>query len=139
MFLPTNILFYLIIGIGVYFLYFRPQLNMFTKLKDDKEFSNHMLIIESNSEFNKTAFEKAKKHMKLFFIYYSNSLNHDNHSAFIPKLEKQHVKTMHYLNKILNSTPQSMKRYSYMTNSISYLNNNMQKYINKKSENTKSF
>ena len=83
--------------------------------------------------------EKAKKHMKLFFIYYSNSLNHDNHSAFIPKLEKQHVKTMHYLNKILNSTPQSMKRYSYMTNSISYLNNNMQKYINKKSENTKSF
>ena len=58
-------LFICIIIIGIYFVYIRPKINVFNTFQSDPNFTNYMLIIESNKEFDPINYEKAMKHLKL--------------------------------------------------------------------------
>ena len=105
--------------VGMYFVYIRPKLNVFSSFHNDPDFTNYMLIIESNSEFDKKNYEKVMKHMKLFLMYYSQSF--DDQSMF-EKMQNQHYKISEHLNKMMFSIPNSMRRHMYMKNSVENLN-----------------
>jgi hypothetical protein len=85
-----------------------------------------MLIIESNKEFDIHNHEKAIKHIKLFLMYYSQSF--DDASMF-EKMKNQHYEIMKYLNRMLFSIPNSMRRYIYMKNAIENLDIICKKYL----------
>ena len=55
------------------------------------------------------------KHLKLYLMYYSQSFE-DN--TMFEKMEHQHHETMKYLNRMLLSIPNSMRRYIYMKNAV---------------------
>ena len=90
-----------------------------------------MLIIESNSEFDKKNYDKAMKHIKLFLMYYSQSFDDEN---MFEKIKTQHQHIKKYLNRMLFSIPNSMRRYIYMKNSIENLDLIFQKYLKEVSE-----
>ena len=113
--------------IGVYFLYIRPKINVFNSFKSDPNFTNYMLVIESNKEFDLKSYEKAMKHLKLFLMYYSQSLDDEN---MFNKMIKQHNEIIKYLNRMLFVIPNSMRRYLYMKNAVDNLDIICKKYIN---------
>ena len=116
---------------GLYFTYYRPKLNAFNKFKNDPDFTNYMLIIESNSVFDKKSYDKAIKHIKLFLMFYSESMENEKTNEMFYKMQHQHNKIIKYLNRMLFSIPNSMRRYTYMQISISNLDNIFKSYIEK--------
>ena len=122
----TSAFFLTIVCIGCYFLYVRPKLNIFNSFKNDPNFSNYLLIIESNSEFDKKNYEKAMKHFKLFLLYYSQSF--DNELMF-EKMKKQHDFVIRYLNRMLFAIPNSMRRYNYMQNAVTNIDLLLKQYL----------
>lgn len=127
----TKSIFFLLIGFGIYFTYYRPKLNIFNKFRDNPEFSNYLLIIESNSEFDKKNYDKFIKHLKLFLIYYSQSYEDDKIELMFNRIKQQHNKIMKYLNKMKFSIPNSMRRHTYMQNAIDNLDIILKSYISK--------
>lgn len=119
-------LFICIIIIGIYFVYIRPKINVFNTFQSDPNFTNYMLIIESNKEFDPKNYEKSMKHLKLFLMYYSQSF--DDKSMF-EKMKHQHYEVIKYLNRMLFAIPNSMRRYVYMKNAIENLDLICKKYI----------
>jgi len=119
-------LFVCILLIGIYFVYIRPKINVFNSFQNDPNFTNYMLIIESNKEFDPKNYEKAMKHLKLFLMYYSQSF--DDESMF-EKMKNQHYEIMKYLNRMLFVIPNSMRRYVYMKNAIENLDLICKKYL----------
>lgn len=119
-------LFLFIILIGMYFVYIRPKINVFNTFQNDPNFTNYMLIIESNKEFDLKNYEKAMKHLKLFLMYYSQSFDNEN---MFEKMKNQHYEISKYLNRMLFSIPNSMRRYIYMKNAIENLDLIFKKYI----------
>lgn len=111
-------LFIFIVLIGAYFVYIRPKLNVFNIFQNDPNFTNYMLIIESNKEFDPKNYDKAMKHLKLFLMYYSQSFD-DKH--MFDKMKNQHYETIKYLNRMLFLIPNSMRRYIYMKNAVENL------------------
>ena len=111
-------LFVCIITIGIYFVYIRPKINVFNTFQNDPNFTNYMLIVESNKEFDSKNYEKSMKHLKLFLMYYSQSF--DDETMF-EKMKNQHYETIKYLNRMLFSIPNSMRRYVYMKNAVENL------------------
>ena len=119
-------MFICIILIGLYFVYIRPKINVFNTFQNDPNFTNYMLIIESNKEFDLKNYEKSMKHLKLFLMYYSQSL--DDQSMF-EKMKNQHYEIIKYLNRMLFSIPNSMRRYIYMKNAVENLDLICKKYL----------
>ena len=119
-------LFFFIITIGLYFLYIRPKINVFSTFQNDPNFTNYMLIVESNKEFDQRNFDKAMKHIKLFLMYYSQSF--DDEQMFY-KMKNQHTDIMKYLNRMIFAMPNSLRRYTYMKNAIDNLNIIFKKYL----------
>ena len=126
-----NVIFTIIVLIGIYFFYINPKLTVFDNFKKDPNFTNYMLIIESNAEFDRKNYDKSMKHIKLFLMYYSQSF--DNIDMF-EKMKTQHSQIQKYLNRMLFSIPNSMRRYNYMKNSVENLNLIFQKYITEVAE-----
>jgi len=124
-------LFLCIIIIGGYFVYIRPKINVFNTFQNDPNFTNYMLIIESNKEFDITNYDKAMKHIKLFLMYYSQSF--DDEQMFY-KMKTQHDYIIKYLNRMMFSMPNSMRRYTYMKNSIENLNLIFKTYLKEVSD-----
>ena len=124
-------LFLAFVVIGMYFTYIRPKMNVFNQFKNDPNFANYMLIIESNAEFDQRSYSKAMKHIKLFLMYYSQSF--DKEYDVLHKMEYQHDKVIKYLNRMLFSIPNSMRRYEYMQNAITNLDIILKAYIQKSS------
>lgn len=122
----TTVVFVFIIILGFYFIYIRPKQDTLNKFKNDPQFSHYMLIVESNSEFNKNSYDKFLKHLKLFLIYFSEAFEKEN---MIEKMKKQHNNIMKYLNRMLLSIPNSMKRHMYMQNSIDNIDNILKNYL----------
>lgn len=127
----TRSLFGLLFIFGLYFTYYRPKLNAFNKFKNDTDFANYMLIIESNAQFDKKSYEKIVKHLKLFLMYYSESLDADKAPEMFYKMKHQYTKTMKYSNRMLFSIPNSMRRYTYMQYAITNLDSILKKYLEK--------
>ena len=127
----TKPLFFFFIGLGLYFTYYRPKINIFNKFKNDSEFSNYMLIIESNSEFDEKNYNKFIKHLKLFLMYYSESFDDDKNELMFNRMKHQHNKIMKYLNRMKFSIPNSMRRHSYMENAVQNLDRILKTYISK--------
>jgi hypothetical protein len=121
-----TVVFVILVLIGSYFVYIKPKVDVFNGFKNNPEFSHYMLIIESNSEFDSRSYEKFMKHMKLFLMYYSQSF--ENSSSF-DKMKNQHQQIIKYLNRMLLSIPNSMKRYTYMKNSIDNIDSILRSYI----------
>ena len=119
-------LFLCILAIGLYFVYIRPKINVFHTFRNDPNFTNYMLIIESNKEFDIKNYEKAMKHIKLFLMYYSQAF--DDKQMF-EKMKNQHNDIIKYLNRMLFSIPNSMRRYLYMKNAKENINIIFQKYL----------
>ena len=119
-------LFLCIITIGLYFVYIRPKINVFNTFQNDPNFINYMLIIESNKEFDITNYDKAMKHIKLFLMYYSQSF--DDEQMFY-KMKNQHYDVFKYLNRMMFSMPNIMRRYTYMKNAIENLDLILKKYL----------
>ena len=119
-------LFLCILIIGIYFVYIRPKINVFNTFQSDPNFTNYMLIIESNKEFDLTNYEKAMKHLKLFLMYYSQSFNDE---SMFDKMKNQHHEIIKYLNRMMFSIPNSMRRYIYMKNAIENLDIICKKYL----------
>lgn len=122
----TTVIFVFIIILGFYFIYIRPKQDTLNKFKNDPQFSHYMLIVESNSEFNKNSYDKFLKHLKLFLIYFSEAFEKEN---MLEKMKKQHNNIMKYLNRMLLSIPNSMKRHMYMQNSIDNIDNILKNYL----------
>ena len=117
--------FIIIVLVGCYFVYVKPKKDILNKLKNDPSFSHYILIIESNSEFDKKNYEKAMKHLRMFMMYFSQAF--DNESMFY-KMKNQHEKVIKYLNRMLFSIPNSMKRYNYMKNAIENIDEILKSY-----------
>ena len=122
-------LFIAFVVIGLYFTYVRPKMSVFNQFKNDPNFANYILIIESNAEFDQRSYSKAMKHIKLFLMYYSQSF--DTEYNVLQKMEEQHDKVIKYLNRMLFSIPNSMRRYMYMQNAITNLDGLFKAYIQK--------
>lgn len=122
----TTISLFVFLAIGFYFLYIRPQLNVFDTFKKDPAFTNYMLIIESNSEFDKSNYNKAMKHLKMFLAYYSKSFEDD---SMFEKMKYQHLRCIKYLNRMLFSIPNSMRRYTYMKTAIENMDLILKNYL----------
>ena len=119
-------LFISLVLIGTYFVYIRPKINVFNTFQNDPNFTNYMLIIESNKQFDQRNYEKSMKHLKLFLMYYSQSF--DDESMF-EKMKNQHHEIIKYLNRMLFSIPNSMRRFVYMKNAVQNLDLICKKYI----------
>jgi len=108
--------------LGIYFTYIKPKQTMLNDFKKDPQFANYILIIESNQEFDRKNYKKSMRHLKLFLIHYSDSQNQlNNLSDIVEKLEHHKVNINKYLNRMLFSIPNSMRRYNYMTFAIQNL------------------
>lgn len=110
--------FIFIVLVGMYFVYIRPKINVFSTFQNDPNFTNYMLIIESNKQFDTKNYDKFMKHIKLFLMYYSQSYNDQ---YMFDKMKTQHNYINKYLNRMLFSIPNSMRRYTYMKNAIDNL------------------
>ena len=119
-------MFICIVLIGTYFVYIRPKINVFNTFQNDPNFTNYMLIIESNKQFDQTNYEKSMKHLKLFLMYYSQSF--DDESMF-EKMKNKQQEMIKYLNRMLFSIPNSMRRFVYMKNAVENLDLICKKYI----------
>ena len=126
-----TIIFIFILLLGVYFTYIKPKQNIFSIFKKDPTFANYILIIESNQEFDKKNYKKAMKHLKLFIMYYSDSQNKLNDlTDLTQKLNHHKLNINKYLNRMLFSIPNSMRRYNYMVYAIKNLDMYLQVNIN---------
>ena len=114
------------LSLGIYFVYIRPKINVFNTFQSDINFTNYMLIIESNKQFDQKNYEKAMKHLKLFLMYYSQSF--DDKRMF-DKMKNQHYEIMKYLHRMIFSIPNSMRRYKYMKNAVENLDLICKKYL----------
>ena len=118
-------IFILIMMIGVYFVYVKPRKDIINRLKSDPDFSHYLLIIESNSEFDKDSYDKVMKHLRIFMIYFSQAFENE---VMLEKMKRQHHKIMKYLNRMVFSIPNSMKRYNYMQSAIKNIDNILKGY-----------
>lgn len=119
-------LFIVLLLTGCYFVYVKPKKDILRKMKDDPAFSHYILIIESNSEFDKRSYEKAMKHFRIFMMYYSQAFDNEH---MYDKMKSQRDKVKKYLNRMLFAIPNSMKRYNYMKNAIENIDEILKNYI----------
>jgi len=108
-------IFMLIIMAGLYFVYVKPKKDVINRLRSDPSFSHYILIVESNSEFDKVSYDKVMKHLRIFMMYYSQAFDDE---LMFGKMQNQYGKIIKYLNRMMFSIPNSMKRHSYMQYAI---------------------
>ena len=120
-----TLLFIILVLVGCYFVYVKPKKDILNKLKNDPSFSHYILIVESNSEFDQQNYEKVMKHLRIFMMYYSTAF--DNEHMF-DKMKNQHEKVVKYMNRMLFSIPNSMKRYNYMKYAIDNIDEILKSY-----------
>ena len=111
--------------VGCYFVYVKPKKDILNKLKGDPAFSHYILIIESNSEFDNLNYEKAMKHLRIFMMYFSQAFENE---AMYEKMRNQRKRIMKYLNRMVMSIPNSMKRYNYMKNAVENIDEILKSY-----------
>jgi hypothetical protein len=124
----THGAFILMVAIGCYFFYIRPKLTMFESFRKNPDFANYMLIIESNAEFNQESYEKAMKHIKLFLMYYSEAFEKKH---MFEKMKMQHNRIRKYLNRMLLSVPNGMRRHAYLKNAVENIDIIFKEYLTK--------
>jgi hypothetical protein len=110
-----TLLFIIIMMVGCYFVYVKPKKDILNKLRADPAFSHYILVIESNAEFDAKSHDKAMKHLRIFMMYFSQAFEDE---AMYEKMRNQHRQILKYLNRMLLSIPNSMKRYNYMKNAV---------------------
>lgn len=108
------IVFSVIIAFGIYMSYIKPKKDIFNHFKNNIDFNNDILIIESNSEFDKENHQLFVKHLKLFLLYYTEAKECKSQNVNM-KLKHQYDEIFRYLGNMLKNIPQSMRRHEYMS------------------------
>ena len=118
----------LLLSFGIYISYIKPKSDIFKSIKHNDDFNNSVLIIQSNSEFDQTHYDSFTKHLKLFFLNYSQAIS-DKSSSTLPKLQNQYSEILSSLNKMQLNIPDSMRRNTYMAVAVQSLNIILDTYL----------